>query len=443
MDKEFLTVSELNNLIKDVINMGFPQSLWVCGEIQQYNRSKNKKHVFFQLVEKDQGTNDTKACIDLVIWASRRPYIEEILKKSENAFSLKDDIEVKFACKVDFYPPHGRVRLSVESIDPVYTLGKIAQEKRKLIALLQEKGILDKNKQLDAPVVPLNIGLITSGDSAAYNDFLSELKKSGFGFKVYFKNALMQGKNAEKDVCKALGALNKVKNLDAIVVTRGGGSISDLSCFDSQVIAEKIASLKIPVLSGIGHEIDMSVTDLAAHSFFKTPTAVAQYLVGLTEEYLIDIDQILEEIINISQQRIAEDKGKLKNLAAKLEANTNRYLKEHNAEIIRIIELFKHRPEVLLKDFRNIIDTKKDCLMKVVISRLKNDKKNIIGFQKLVDALDPVNTLKRGFSVTRDKDGKIIKSIKSAKEQDDISTETADGFLTSRIINIKTGGQNG
>jgi len=124
--EEHFSVSELNQFVKDVINAGFPQSIWVCGEIQQYDRSRNKKHVFFELVEKDSDSHDIVARIGLVIFSGQKTRINEILKQCENAFCLKDDIEVKFLCQVDFYPPHGAVRLIVEGIEPTYTLGRMA-----------------------------------------------------------------------------------------------------------------------------------------------------------------------------------------------------------------------------------------------------------------------------------------------------------------------------
>src|SRR5476651_1732768 len=170
MSDESLSVSELNNFIRNVLNSGFPQAVWVCGEIQGYDRGKDKKHVFFELCEKDPLTRDITARIGLVIFAQARPRIDAILKKAENAFALKDDIEVKFLCKVDFYPAHGQVRLIVESIDPIYTLGKIAQDRQRLIAELKQKGVLDRNKRLEFSRLPLHIGLITSHDSAAYHD---------------------------------------------------------------------------------------------------------------------------------------------------------------------------------------------------------------------------------------------------------------------------------
>src|SRR5476651_796660 len=218
MSDEFLTVSELNQFIRDVLSSGFPQAVWVCGEIQGYDRGKDKKHVFFELCEKDPLTRDITARIGLVIFAQARPRIDAILKKAENAFELKYAIEVKFLCKVDFYPGHGQVRLIVEAIDPIHTLGKIAQDRQRLISLLKQKGVLDKNKQLRLPDVILKVGLITSYDSAAYHDFISELKRSGYAFKVFMVNAIMQGKNTEVSIIKALSLLEKTDEVDVIVI---------------------------------------------------------------------------------------------------------------------------------------------------------------------------------------------------------------------------------
>ena len=304
MSDEFLTVSELNHYIRDVLNSGFPKALWVCGEIQGYDRGKDKKHVFFELCEKDPATRDITARIGLVIFAQARPRIEAILKRAENAFELKDDIEVKFLCKVDFYPGHGQVRLIVEAIDPVHTLGKIAQDRQRLIALLKQKGILDKNKQLPLGDVILNIGLITSYDSAAYHDFISELKRSGYAFKIFLINSIMQGKNTESSVIKALKVLESIREVDVIVITRGGGSIAELSCFDSEKIAMAIARSVIPVLSGIGHEINTTVTDLAAHTFAKTPTAIAKFLVERLKEFIEGVDERQERIMEALRQAL-------------------------------------------------------------------------------------------------------------------------------------------
>jgi len=413
--QEFLTVSELNNFIRDVLNSGFPQALWVCGEIQGYDRGRDKKHIFFELCEKDPDSHEIKARIGLVIFANRKALIEEILQKAENAFVLKDDIEVKFLCKVDFYPGHGQVRLIVEGIDPTYTLGKIAQDRQRLIAFLKEKGILDKNKQLEMPRLPLSIGLITSYDSAAYHDFVDELKKSGYSFNVWVINSIMQGKNAESSVSRAIQLLNQRGDIDVIVITRGGGSIAELGCFDSPMIAEAIAVSSLVVLSGIGHEINTTVTDLTAHTFAKTPTAIARFLIGRVEEFL----------------------EYLKDHALTLQRSTGDLIQTQQRMIARVTETFKRLPLSFLKEASKESAGWEEDLKKTIHLRLQTSRIKIQTYQKLIDVADPKNTLKRGFSITRDLKDKVIKSITDVKKASSMKTQLADGTIISDIKQIK------
>jgi len=439
MNQEFLTVSQLNGLIQEVLNNGFPQAVWVCGEIQGYDRNKDKKHVFFELCEKDAISHEIIARIGLVIFAGKKMYIEEVLRQSENAFSLKDDIEVKFLCRVDFYPPHGAVRLIVENIDPVYTLGKIAQGRQKIIALLKEKGILNKNKSVELKPVPLHIGLITAHDSAAYNDFISELKKSGYAFKVFCRNSWMQGKKTEKDICRALDVLNRMEYLDAIVITRGGGSIAELSCFDSQAIAEKIALSRLPVLSGIGHEINLTVTDMAAHTFQKTPTAVAQFLVQRVHDFLTRMEEKVCGVIDSFEELKSKEKEKLKGFAFSLQTNTIHLLKSHHLLVNRVMEDIKHRPLQGLRGQKKRLASQKDDFKKVYGIRTKNAITRLKNCEKIIEIASPVNTLKRGFSITRSKEGRAVKSIAQIKPAEPLITQVVDGFIESHVKNVKRG----
>lgn len=436
MNKEYLTVSQLNNLIQNVIQSGFPQPLWLCGEIQGYNRNRGKNHIFFELVEKDPNSKNIIAKIGLVLFAGRKSHINDVLKKSENAFALKDDIEVKFACSIDFYPPHGAVRLIIESIDPTYTLGRFAQEKQKLIALLTKNGVLEKNKQHELPLVPLRVGLVTSDDSAAFNDFYSELRKSNFGFQLYLRNALMQGGNAEGDICKAIDELSRIRELDVIVITRGGGSIADLSCFDSQLIAERIANCPYPVLSGIGHEINISIADMAAHTHAKTPTAIARFLVARIEVFLSDLDDKLEQVTEGVLEKIRSERQRLKNYAVNLQDNTRAYLKGHNEQIIRVQEIIKHRPGALLNNCQNSLKERGAALKKTINTCLVNNRNKLTNYQKMIDIVHPANTIKRGFSITRTKDGKVVKSIRSIHPKEQLTAEVADGLITSEVKKV-------
>ena len=437
------TISQLNNFIRDVINCGFPNSVWLCGEIQGYNRNKDKKHVFFELCEKNQVSNEIVARIGLVIFAGKKAYISDILKKAENAFQLKDDIEVKFLCRVDFYSPHGAVRLIVENIDPVYTLGKIAQDRQKLIALLKTKGTLEENKKLPLSDVSLRVGLITAFDSAAYNDFISELERSGFGFNVFFVNSSMQGKRVEKEVCHALKVLNAMQNLDCIVITRGGGSIADLSCFDNKAIAEEIASSQVAILSGIGHEINLTVTDMAAHTFAKTPTAIAQFLVGRVRDSLVNLEEKLAQMIDCALEKIANEEKRLKYFAFDLQNNTLAYLKIHNQRIFQLLENLKYQPIYLLQGYRNVIKSQKENLLRAIHLRVEHEKTKIRGNEKLINLASPERTLQRGFSITRTNKGALLKKISQACINEEIVTSVLGGQVYSRVSSVNKEDDNG
>ena len=481
MSEDVFTVSQINTYVKGVINAAFPQPLWICGEIQGYERNKGKNHIFFELVEKDKNTDSITAKIGLVIFANRKMHIDQILRKSESGFELKDDIEVKFQCRMDFYPPHGAMRLIVESIDATYTLGKMAMQRQMIIADLKKRNLLDKNKQLSLPLMALNIGLITSDDSAAYNDFISELKRSGYGFRVFLRNSSMQGQRTEGEVTAAIGELEAMKDLDVIVITRGGGSIADLSDFDSKMIAERIAACRLPVFSGIGHEINTTITDMAAHTFAKTPTAIAQYLVLLVKDYVNDVDSKFDYILSEAQAILRDERQQLKDLSVALQHGTNHFLKDYSQRLVeyshslrkapliflkdarqrlkdrsvvlqqstngflknynqRLIE-YSHTlnktPPILLREAKRSLKDKQDNLIRYLRRWMQDEHTRLKHFSKVVDAYHPINTMRRGFTITRNNQGKVIRSIDDVSPQEEITTQIVGGQISSDIKTIK------
>ena len=285
--------------------------------------------------------------------------------------------------------------------------------------------------------MPLHIGLITADDSAAYNDFYAELLRSGFGFQIYLYNALMQGSKAEKEICQALEHLGGMKNLDVIVVTRGGGSLADLSCFDSQAIAEQIAATPLPVLSGIGHEINITVTDLAAHTHQKTPTAVAQFLVGRVQAFLDELKEKFETVTAGAEERIQSQRRRLKDSALALQQGTTTYLKMHQHRMIRIQEVIKQRPLALLRDRQNSLMEQKKILKRAAEILLANSRSKVVTYQKMVDIVHPAHTIKRGFSITRTKDGSVLRSVQRVKVDQELSTEVADGIIASAVTGVE------
>jgi exodeoxyribonuclease VII large subunit len=247
----------------------------------------------------------------------------------------------------------------------------------------------------------------------------------------------MQGKKAEKDVCQALEELMAIKDLDVIVVTRGGGSIADLSDFDSQLIAEKIASCPIPVLSGIGHEIDITITDMAAHTFAKTPTAIAQFLVNRVRTYLETVDERLEQIFEVSESYLNQEKQKLKDISYNLHQDTVQFFKEHNERLVTLMQVLKHKPMQRLKESEKALEHHKVALLRCSQARIKNEQLKLGNLGKMIDILHPVNTMKRGFSIARTVTGKIVRQTSDLKPQEELITELIDGKITSSVQSIQ------
>ena len=475
--EKIYSIRELNNLVRGIINREFPEQIWVHGEIQDYDRNKHKPDIYFNLCEKHPEVDQIIAQVKVVIFDEDKERLAQILKQAENNFQLKNNLDVKFLCKVDLFPRSGQFILIIKSIDPVYTLGKLAQNRQRLIAELKEKGILDKNKALLLPLVPLNIGLITSYNSAAYHDFLSELKSSGYGFRVYYFDSFMQGENVESDVCLAMDIFNDLEYLDAVVITRGGGSTADLSWFDNRRIAEKIALSKLPVLSGIGHEINVTVTDLTSSKFMKTPTAIAQFLVDRVTEFLKDINEKFELVFDHAEVMLREENQNLRFLSANMDSQTNRFLSTHKEDLARLSSNIRIVPFGLISNLRSNFQGKWREFLIQTRNYLQNMKKDIVyfkkdlsleRFQKLfqiyrdtlskgyedvkglskevikvnmtninhyeekVKILDPMNVVKRGFSITKRSDGKTVKSIRDVRKEDELSTIVSDGIIDSR-----------
>jgi exodeoxyribonuclease VII large subunit len=310
----------------------------------------------------------------------------------------------------------------------------MAQTRQKIIEELKKSGLLEKNKLKELPQIPLKIGLITAYGSAAYHDFTNELSTSGYAFKVLIFDCHMQGNLTEGDVLAALSFFNRLSSdqLDVIVITRGGGSTADLSYFDSKKIAETIADSKFAVISAIGHQINTTITDMASHTFCKTPTKAAQLLTERLKTAEDDLNYLQDNIFVKAKDYIANVKKELQALTVKTETLSSRYFRLHQEEVLEL----KHKISAVLRVFlakeRQLVKQAIAALGPVLVKLFKSSKNSLQYIEEKIRILDPENTLKRGYSITF-KEGKAIKSIDEVSEEDLIKTVLYKGSIISKV----------
>jgi len=426
------SILELNNTIRNILKTEFSDYIWVAGEIQDLKLSRDRRHVFFSLAEKHPEIDQVVAQVGAIIFES---YKNNILKKLEELdFKLRDGLEIKIKCEVDLYPRQGSFRLIVVDIDPLYTIGKLSQSRQKVIEKLNKEGLLEKNKSIFIPEISLRIGLITAYNSAAYWDFLDELKKSKYGFYIIVYDCYMQGRYTEEDIVYALNYFNKFDkdSLDVIVITRGGGSMADLSWFDNENIARAIAFSKIPVITALGHQINFTVADLVANTSLKTPTKAAQFLIDRIRGFMDKLRGIEKNISQYIKNLLILKKSNLENFIIKIESYLLRYFRFHRDELLdkkgklnSISKIFFIARKKELEEIRSFIKLHLEDFFK----KHKNDLKYK---EEKINILDPKNILKRGYSITL-KNSKPIREVDNVNIGDIIKTILYKGILTSNI----------
>lgn len=396
-----LSVSEINETISMAIAESFPQDIWVKGEVQRLN-FHTSGHIYFNLVDSSAGSAPSTIPVTLLKWSANKI-------KGDLRELLAEDREVRLKVRPDFYAPYGKMSLHVSDVDTTFTLGNLALARRELLEKLDKEGILRANAEHEIPDHPLDVVLVTSVESAAYHDVIDQLKGSGIGFRVRVINALMQGGDSVRSVVSALKRGQKLKP-DVILLCRGGGAKSDLATFDNEAVARCIASANVPVLTGLGHQIDVSVADIVAHMSLKTPTACAQFLI----EHVLESNEVVENlgqtIFDRTSQVLSTSEARIANLAQRI------------GDVAYVLERCETK---LSSQLSSIRVSCRNTLM------LANEKQN--SFKAVVAAGDPARILERGFSLTTNAQGKIIRSIKDINNSDEISTRVADGEFISTV----------
>jgi exodeoxyribonuclease VII large subunit len=434
-----ISLLELNQLVKNTLDLHLDTSYWVIGEIADLNLAR-QGHAYLELVEK-QG-NQIVAKIRANIWAYS---YRSIASKFEGLAgqTLKPGMKILALASVTFHEIYG-LSLQIKEIDPNYTIGERARIKQEILDRLQEEGLINLNKGLILPTVPQNIALISSATAAGYGDFVNQLGNNRYQYKINHQlfQATLQGAEAAKTMILAIQKiqdLHQSQPFDAILIIRGGGAQLDLDCFDDYLLAVAIAQSPIPVITGIGHERDETIADLVAHTKMKTPTATAEFLLSGFREFEDSLDQLSKQLErNAAQIWLAEEK-KLANLENQLK---------------KIIELSLQRSQELLhfttrqiktllnqnfSIFRLQVATLTDNLEKSSLQRIKTAKEYLERHQKDIGRLNPQYFMDMGY--TRSEiNGKPI-HLTSLKKNDEIITYTSKSKISSKVTKVETYGK--
>ncbi|HON51992.1 MAG TPA: exodeoxyribonuclease VII large subunit [Bacteroidales bacterium] len=330
-----ITLLELAQAIELGIQTALPNSYWVVAEISELTVN-SKGHCFLELIEKPEHNETIIAKLRATIWSYKFQLLQSYFYAS-TGIHLQTGLKVLICVKVEFHAVYG-LSVSIHDIDPVYTIGEEEKQRNEIIARLHDEGIFTMNKDLKLPVFPQRLAVISSAQAAGYQDFVKQIasNKNSLRVSITLFTAAMQGIETEQSIIKALNSIyEREHEFDAVIIIRGGGAKTDLRWFDNYTIASHIAQFPLPVITGIGHDKDISITDMVAHTSVKTPTAAAEFIISMGNALVSTIDNLHARLSDACNERIAEQKFTLQHILQELfHSNTLRTTIANNKSLL-------------------------------------------------------------------------------------------------------------
>ena len=430
------TLLQVTQNIQNVVNQVFKTGFWVKAEVNKLNFYAHSGHCFPELVEKTNGK--VVAEMRSTIWNSDVSRINANFIKTLGE-PLKDGITVLLFAMVDFHPTYG-LTLKISDIDPSFTLGELEKEKQESIQKLKSEGIFSLNKTKYLPLLPKRIAIISVESSKGYSDFMQVIQKNqwNYQFETFLFPAILQGDNAAPTIIAQLKRIQKViQHFDVVAIIRGGGGDVGLSCYNNYGLAREIAMFPIPVFSGIGHSTNETVSEMVSYRNAITPTELADFLIQEFHNFWVPVQKAQEKIIQMSREVLQNSRKQLTNEVNFLKAHLKLQLQSYR----NILDLSKQNLKGLSLEFlsnqRTTINTVlQPNLIRSAKMSLKNSLNLIEGQEKVVNLLNPLNLLKRGYSLTF-VDGKVLKSVENIQKGQRIQTQFVDGIVDSEVIVVE------
>ena len=382
---EKYSLKELCDWIQEIVENDLPNRYWVCAEIASMSV---RGHCYMELVEKAEN-GILAAKVRATCWSNVYHLLSAYFLQ-ETGQSLHTGLQVMLEVSVEYHAVYG-LSLNVWNIDPTYTLGDLAKQRQASIQQLTEDGVMDLQKALQIPSLPRRVAVISSADAAGYGDFCDQLKHNRFGFKFHVQlyPAVVQGDTAARSVVQALNSIAALEeDWDVVVIIRGGGASTDMSCFDDYNLASHCAQFPLPIIAGIGHTRDVSVVDMVVHTSVKTPTAAAEWLI----------------------ERVAEQVERVGSLMLRLQRTTqNAVSREKNRLLLYEQQIFN-----------------------AVRGKAVRERGKLDLWMKTIELHSPERIFKMGYSLTM-VNGKLVRSQSEVNEGDVLETHLHDGVIQSVV----------
>ena len=425
-----ITLHQYLSHIRRVIN-GEPnlQQQWVIAEISDF---RFNRHCYMQLIEKDAKGN-TIAAIKATLWQSSYYFIQDKFSRATGQ-QLGNGMKVMLRISANMSEQYG-LSANISDISPEFTLGDMQRIRREILQRLQQEGIIDMNKELPVPQKPQRIAVISAAGAAGYGDFCNQLagNKHGIVFYTALFAASMQGKDTAPTVIRALERINEQSDMfDVIVIIRGGGSTNDLNSFDNYELAANVANSNLPVITGIGHERDVTVLDYVAAIPVKTPTAAAEWIIGQCTNCLIKINDLTTEIANIVASQIREERQHLEYFSTMIPDAANAIIDRQNLMLRRYMAEIPALVGGRIDTQRAHLGHYAQRIADTAANAIQREKMRLQNLSDKAELLSPQNILNRGYSITTI-GGHAIADASEAMPGDIIVTRLKSGSITSTI----------
>jgi len=437
-ERTVYSVSELNRTIRGLLESQFPL-LWIEGEISNLAEPASG-HIYFTL-------KDAKAQVRCAMFKGRKQLLR---------FKPCNGQQILIRAKVGLYEARGEFQLVAEHMEEAGD-GALRREFEELKTRLAKEGLFDESLKQPIPELPKCIAVITSGTGAAIRDVLSVLGRRFPSIPVQVYPVAVQGEKAAPEISKALYRASKSKTCDVILLVRGGGSLEDLWAFNEEQVARAIVLCDVPVISGVGHEVDVTIADFTADHRAATPSAAAELVSPNQQTYLHKLQSFQRQLIRLMQTELSRLNDQSKWLQTRLKTQ------HPNSQLMQQIQQLDDLTNNLQSAFQVIINEKKHDLKYNMQSLLSNRPDQFIDYQKIqledlssrlvysseqnienkmqqlanlsrtMQAVSPLNTLSRGYSITRDANGETVTNARQLRKGDKITSEFNKGKVTSRV----------